>query len=533
MHCAQPCDGVFDPTERSAMVSTPAVDRRTFLRLSGVGSAALALGVSAPESAVAGADTRVPDGAFSLGVASGDPGPGSVVLWTRLAPEPLAADGHGGMPLRPVPVRWEISEDERFRRVARRGTALASPELSHAVHPQVEGLEPGREYFYRFRAGREISQIGRTKTLPAANATPSSFTFATASCQAWYHGHFTAYRHLAAEDLDVVFFLGDYIYEYGITESNLWRQGASVAAEHRVEIETLEQFRLRYSLFKSDPHLQAAHAAAPWVTTWDDHEVQNNYGSDESDLDISPEHFVHLRAVAYRAYYENLPLSLTTMPDGPDSVVHRRFDVGTLARFNVLDTRQYRDPPPVDRDDQYAPDRTMLGEDQERWLFDGLRTSEATWNVAANGVGVSAITEDRIDQWDGYPAARQRMLDIMQQTANPVVLTGDIHRHVASELKADFTDPDAPTIGVELFCTSIGSDGDGAPTDDFTEDWVQHPYVKLYDGRRGYLHGRMTPGELTSEFKIVPWVEADDSAPLETVARFATPAGKPGLEGQV
>ncbi|TDE02588.1 alkaline phosphatase D family protein [Jiangella asiatica] len=506
------------------------LSRRTFLQLSGVSSAALALGVSAPEALAAAADVEVPDGVFGLGVASGDPASDGVVLWTRLAPQPLAPDGHGGMPARPVPVRYEVAADEGFRQIVRRGAAVASPELSHSVHPQVNGLEPGREYFYRFIVGRQMSPVGRTKTLPGAEQTAAGFRFATASCQAWYHGHFTAYRHLAAEELDAVFFLGDYIYEYGITAANLWRAGASVTPEHAVEIQTLEQFRLRYALFKSDPHLQAAHAAAPWMVTWDDHEVQNNYGADGSRYGVSPEHFVHLRAVAYRAFYENLPVSLAVLPAGPDSTVHRRFDAGGLARFHVLDTRQYRDRPPVDVDDQYADERTLLGPDQEAWLYVGLVESNATWNVIANGVTVAAITEDRTDQWDGYPANRARLLAAMRRSSNPVVLTGDIHKHVAAELKADFADPASPTVGVELICTSIASDGDGAPTDAYTPDWVRHPYVKLYDGRRGYVHVTLTPDEMTSHFKIVPWIEADADAPLETVATFVTPAGAPGLE---
>ncbi|NEE01471.1 alkaline phosphatase D family protein [Phytoactinopolyspora halotolerans] len=511
--------------------AAPILDRRTFLQLSGVSSAAIALGIAAPEAA-ADESVNVPDGVFGLGVASGEPGARSVVLWTRLAPEPLAPDGHGGMPLRPVPVRWEVATDESFRRVVRRGTVVASPELAHAVHPHVDGLQPGREYFYRFTAGRQVSPVGRTKTLPARGELAASFSFATASCQAWYHGHFGAYRHMAAEELDAVFFVGDYIYEYGITDANLWRQGATVTPEHAVEIETLEQYRLRYALFKSDPHLQAVHALAPWIVTWDDHEVQNNYGADGSRYGVSPEHFVHLRAVAYRAFYENLPLSLSTLPDGPDAALYRRFDAGSLARFNILDTRQYRDAPPADTDDQYDERRTMLGPEQEQWLYDGMIGSPATWNVCVNGVTVAAITEDRTDQWDGYPAARRRLIDAMQQSTNPVVLTGDIHRHVAAELKADFADPSSSTVGVELICSSIASDGDGSPTDRYTPDWIQHPYVKLYDGRRGYVHCRMTPEELTSEFKIVQWIRADADAPLETVARFVTRAGTPGLEKQ-
>lgn len=510
-------------------MTEPRLNRRTFLQLTGVSSAALAWGVAAPAEALAAAeDAHVPDDVFGLGVASGDPSTGSVVLWTRLAPRPLAPDGHGGMPPRPVPVRYEVATDDSFRQVVRRGAAVASPELAHSVHPQVDGLDPGREYFYRFHVGRQVSPTGRTKTLPADDS--ATFRFATASCQAWYHGHFTAYRHLVQEDLDAVVFLGDYIYEYGITSSNLWRAGAAVTPEHAVEIQTLEQFRLRYSLFKTDPHLQAAHARAPWIVTWDDHEVQNNYGADGSQYGVRPEHFVHLRAAGYRAFYENLPVSLSALPEGPDSTVYRRFGDGGLVRFHVLDTRQYRDPLPVDASDQNREDRTILGAGQEAWLYDGLAASPARWNVIANGVTVAAITTNRTDQWDGYPANRRRLIEAMRTTNNPVVLTGDIHKHVAAELKADFADPASATVGVELICTSIASDGDGAPTDGYTPDWVQHPYVKLYDGRRGYVYVTLTGAAMTSEFKIVPWVEADADAPLQTVARFVTPAGAPGLE---
>ncbi|MER5393701.1 alkaline phosphatase D family protein [Saccharopolyspora sp. NPDC002686] len=510
--------------------SPTGLDRRTFLQLAGVTSAAVALGISAPGAAGALPGNPLPDGTFSLGVASGDPRPDGVVLWTRLAPEPLAPDGHGGMPQSQVPVQYEVAEDERFSRITRRGTVIASPELAHAVHPEVGGLQPGREYFYRFRAGNQLSPVGRTRTLPAPGAQVAAFNFATASCQAWYHGHFSAYRHMAAEDLDAVVFLGDYIYEYGITSSNLWRRGApELGTEHQVEIETLEQYRLRYALFKTDPHLQAAHAAAPWSVTWDDHEVQNDYAADRSGYGISPQHFLHRRAVAYRAFYEHLPLSVAALPEGPTGQVHRRFDVGALARFNILDTRQYRDPVPADSAEQHDEARTMLGREQEKWLHDGMVDSPARWNVVANGVAVAAITENRVDQWDGYPAARRRLIEAMQRTSNPVVLTGDIHKHVAAELKADFADPASRTVGVELICTSIASDGDGAPTDDYTEDWLQHPYVKLYDGRRGYVRCSLTPDELVSDFKVVPWIQADANAPAETVARFSTPTGEPGL----
>jgi alkaline phosphatase D len=516
--------------------------RRDFLALAGVSAAAVAIGSAAPAHARTPGGDRVPGDVFRLGVASGDPEPRSVALWTRLAPQPLAEDGHGGMPPRAVDVHYEVAEDERFSRVVRRGRAVATPELAHSVHPEVRGLRPGREYFYRFRAGDQISPVGRTRTAPGPREHVGSLSFAMASCQAWYHGHFTAYRHMSAEDLDLVFFLGDYIYEYAINPGNLWRQGVEVGEAHDAAVRTLEQYRLRYSLFKSDPHLQAVHAKAAWVSTWDDHEVQNNYADAHSQYGISVEDFERQRAVAYRAYYENMPLRRRAIPRGPDMELYRRIGWGSLADFHVLDTRQYRDDFPVDDTaggEHADPDRSILGQRQERWLDNGLRRSEATWNVLAQQVVMAQIDRDTgpgttfsMDQWDGFSANRDRVFEAVRRHGidNLLVLTGDIHRHAAAELKADFTDPESAAIGTELVVTSIGSDGDGAPTDNYTDLWLSNPHVKFYDGRRGYVHCTMTPERLTSEFKVVDYIERDDRAPLSTVARFVTEAGRPGLK---
>ncbi|GAA4011239.1 alkaline phosphatase D family protein [Allokutzneria multivorans] len=493
--------------------------RRTFLGLAGVSAATLALGTGAPAHASTPGD--VPADPFRLGVASGDPEPDSVVLWTRLAPEPLAADGHGGMPRRPVDVHYEVAEDSQFKRIVRRGHAVASPELAHSVHPEVHGLAPGREYFYRFRAGSSISPFGRTRTAPARH-DQAQLSFAVASCQAWYHGHFTAYRHMAAEDIDLVFFVGDYIYEYAINSANLWREGVQLDKVHDAEVRTLEQYRLRYALFKSDPHLQAVHAHAPWVSTWDDHEVQNNY----EHVGVTPEDFERRRAVAYRAYYENMPLRRTSLPHGPHMTLYRRVGWGRLANFSVLDTRQYR-----------LPGKSILGARQEKWLHDGLRASSSTWNVLAQQVVMAQIDRDMgpgqtfsNDQWDGFRAERERLLAL--RTPNLVVLTGDIHRNVAAELKADFNDPESATIGTELVAGSIGSDGDGTRRDNYTDLWLSNPHVKFYDGRRGYVRCTLTPSQLTSEYRVVDYIRRDDRAPVSTAARFVTPAGRPGLEVQ-
>ncbi|RZT15105.1 alkaline phosphatase D [Kribbella sp. VKM Ac-2569] len=502
--------------------------RRTFLQLTGLSAASVTLGIAAPTAADATPARPIPDGAFALGVASGDPRPDGFVLWTRLAPTPLAVDGHGGMPAGEVPVQWEVAEDSRFRNVVRRGLAIASPDLAHAVHPEVRGLRPGREYFYRFRVGTQVSPVGRTKTLPTYG---EQFTFATASCQAWYHGYFAAHRDIARRAPDAVFFLGDYIYEYGIVAGdNLWRAGVTVGPEHGVEIETLEQYRLRYSLFKTDPDLQAAHAVAPWFLVWDDHEVQNNYGAANSLYGVPPELFVHRRAVAYRAYYENAPLALGSLPQGPDGRIYRRYDIGSLARVHLLDTRQYRDPLPVDEADRVSEQRTIMGAEQEAWLYDGLRGSRAPWNIVAGGVVLSAVTDDRTEQWDGYPANRRRVLEAMGGAGTSVMLTGDIHRHVASELKLDFADPASRTVGVELVCSSVGSNGDGTDTDAYAKDWLQHPYMKLYNARRGYVHSTMTRSELTTEFVNFPYIQADTNAQPNVVARFRTPVADPRLE---
>ena len=510
------------------------VNRRRLLQLSGASAAVIALGIDArsaraePSSELEGA--AAPEGMFSLGVASGAPRPDGVVLWTRLAPEPLAEDGHGGMPLKEVTVRWEVAIDEDFRSIVAHGRALAQPALAHAVHPRVEGLDPGTEHFYRFRAGRELSPVGRFRTLPAEGEPAESFSFGLVSCQAWYHGHFTAHRHLAAEeDLDLVVFVGDYIYEYGITETNLWRQGAEVGEAHRVEIETLEQYRLRYALFKSDPHLQAVHARAAAVAVWDDHEVQNNYTGALSDTGIPEDDFAHRIAVAYRAFYENMPLDVAALPDGTDTDITDGFDVGSLARFSLLDSRQFRDAKPADAAEQHREDRTILGTEQEEWVGERLASSTATWNLLANGVVLVPIDEASTDMWDGYPAARRRLLAQMAEASNPVMLTGDIHKHVAAEIPADPDDPAAGALGVELVCTSIASDGDGAADAGTPETWTRHEYVKLYDGRRGYVHVRLTPQEMVSSFRVVDWIEADDTAPEQLRARFTTPAGEPRL----
>ncbi len=517
------------------------IDRRKFLKLSGAGAAALIFGYG-PFTEKTWAQPYFSDYPFSLGVASGDPLPDGVVLWTRLAPD---SSNGGGMPDRKVPVQWQVATDEGFGEIVREGTEFARPELAHSVHVEVTGLNPASEYFYRFKAGPELSPVGRTKTAPAAGAALAGMSFAFVSCQQYEHGYFTAYRRMAEEEqLDLVVHLGDYIYEYG---PNQYRApGGNVRTHNSPQIFTLQEYRNRYAQYKSDEDLQAAHAAFPWAVTWDDHEVDNNYaGEIPAGRDQTVEAFIQRRAAAYQAYYEHLPLRRTSVPQGPDMQLYRRFTYGNLAEFNVLDTRQYRDdqangdgtkrPSPEQQD----PARSITGDEQERWLLDGLAASGATWNVLAQQVFFAQRDYDpgvgeryAMDSWDGYPASRNRIMGFIEQgrIQNPVVLTGDVHNNWACDLKANFNDQSSATLGVEFVGTSVTSGGDGADTGDGQEAIVaNNPHIKFFQGQCGYVRCSLTPEEWRADYRVLPYV-SEPGAPIYTRASFAVEAGNPGLQ---
>ena len=435
------------------------IDRRTFVTLGGMSAAALIFGVG-PFTEKVVADPKFSDYPFKLGVASGDPLPDGVVLWTRLAPEPLADGGRGGMPSQTFRVRFEVSEDERFSRIVRSGTVDATPELAHSVHAEVDGLAPGRVYFYRFKAGTEISPVGRTKTAPAFGAPVSNLTFAYASCQSWPDGYYSAYRRMAEEDLDLVVHLGDYIYEYGIDPNGGYRN-TPVPGHLRNETKTLGRYRLQHALYKGDPDLRRAHALFPWIVTWDDHEVENDYTDGIPQEPPYGARFLERRAAAYQAYYEHLPLRRSSVPRGPDMPIYRRLTYGDLAEFSVLDTRQYRSDHPCGDGEHprcpasFDPSTTMTGPEQERWLLEGLDRSRVRWNVIAQQVLMAELDhklgEGEIywqDSWDGYPLARNRILSHIasRRISNPVAITGDWHSTFVSDLKLDFKDPNSATV---------------------------------------------------------------------------------------
>ncbi|TDC71854.1 alkaline phosphatase D family protein [Streptomyces hainanensis] len=524
------------------------LDRRRFLTVTGA-AAAIAFSTNLPNAAQAAAPfdpNALSTDPFTLGVASGDPHHDSVVLWTRLAPEPFAVDS--GLPAQPVTVRWEIARDQAFRRIVRSGEERAHPEFHHAVHVEAGGLGPATDYYYRFRAGRWVSPVGRTRTAPAPGARAESLRFALVSCQRYDQGYFTAYGHLAREEnIDAVLHLGDYLYEYPVNAAAGARgyTGADqLPAALNRETVTLEDYRLRYALYHLDPDLRAAHAAHPFVVTWDDHEVENNYAGAIPENSVSPEEFLVRRAAAYRAYYENMPLRRAQLPHGPDARLHRRLDYGRLAQLDILDSRQYRDDQAlgdgwqVPDDGVAAPERTLLGGSQERWLADGWRRSRAVWNLVPQQV-VLARRRNRLDgpwplsmdAWDGYPAARERFLAAVREAGleNLVVLTGDVHVHYGFDLKEDWDDPASRNLGVELVTSSVSSGGNGSER---PANWPTltgaNPHLRFYDGRRGYVVLTLDSRQLRAEYRVVPTVTTP-GADVVTAATLTSQAGDPGL----
>jgi alkaline phosphatase D len=534
----------------------PLIDRRTFL--AGVVATALAAGCSGGDgSGDAGRDTGsegsangeaasdlpplpddLPASLFALGVASGDPLPDSVILWTRLVAEPLT-DG-GGMPTAPVPVSWEVATDEAFEEVVAQGATSAEPALAHSVHVDAGDLEPDTEYWYRFTVGDLTSPLGRTRTAPAAGAAVDRLRFAFASCQDQQEGHWTAHEHLAAEDVDLVFFLGDYIYEDD-PRTDAVRPGRTP------EPVDLAGYRLRHGEYRSDPRLQAAHARFPWVCTPDDHEVDNNYAGLNEELPqdggsgSAPEAFRQRRAAAYQAYYEHLPLRIEP-PSGGDARIHRDLAWGALARFYVLDTRQYRTDQACARPsdigapcaDVTEPARTMLGAEQEAWLGDALTASDARWNVLAQQVVMTRLalipgTDDlfNLDQWDGYPASRQRVIDQLAGVSNPVVITGDIHLSGLGVVTRDGADATTEPVATELVGTSISSSFPAAFVDAIGAIASASPAIHYAEARhRGYVVVEVTPDELRADYRYVS-TTAEPTAELSTATSWRVRAGDP------
>ena len=480
---------------------------------------------------------------FQLGVASGDPQPDGFVIWTRLAPEPLEI-GHG-MPSQPMEVSWEVASDAGFRTVVAKGVAVAMPELAHAVHVEVGGLQAGRDYWYRFVAGRERSLTGRARTTPAAGASVDRVRFAVAGCQNYEQGYYTAHRRLAEENPDFVFCYGDYIYEG--RGNRVWNGPRGPVENVRQhfggEIYSLDDYRRRYAQYKMDADLQAAHAAAPWFVVWDDHEIDNNWAADLDQDGVDPKIFNLRRQAAVQAYFENMPLRPSSFPVGTTIQLYRRASFGGLMDLNLLDTRQFRSNQPCG--DRFAAcgelenlKAEVLGLKQEKWLLDGLSASKATWNVLAQQIMVMDLDRDpgagviaNPDSWAGYRAPRNRLLTQIRdrRIANPIVLTGDEHQNYAGELHLDGARPEGAPIGTEFVVTSISSGGDGVDQrEDMARIQAVNPQLKFNNSQRGYAICEVTPQRWTTEFKVLDAITRRDGK-LTTRTKLAVEAGNPRL----
>ncbi len=516
----------------------PPFDRRKFLQA----LAAAGLYAAADARAQPSAKPRFAADPFSLGVASGYPLPSGMVLWTRLAPRP-DEDG-GGMGRAIVPVRWEVAKDEAMRDIVASGSAEAAPEWGHSVHAEPQGLAPDRPYWYRFSAGDAQSPVARTRTAPAADALPSRLRFAFASCQQYEQGYYGAWRHVVADAPDLVAFLGDYIYEKSWGRNHVRKHNAG-------EPYALDEYRARYALYKSDPDLQAAHRACPWILAWDDHEVDNDYANDQPEDGMPAEQFLARRAAAYRTYYEHMPLPARMRPDAAGRMtIYTRFDWGRLARFHLLDDRQYRAHEACPRHPGQGgsnvvdaaecaaladPARSMLGAEQEAWLDAGLAATTGAWNIIAQQTLMAQLDRKAgegkrvwTDGWDGYPVARRRLLESVasRKAANPVVIGGDVHSHWVADLKPDFDDAKSPVVASEFCGTSITSQG---PTQKYVEAALaENPHLKYGRGdKRGYVRVEITPKQLAAELRAMESVQTADAA-CSTLVRYIVEDGRPG-----
>lgn len=511
--------------------------RRGFLVGSGAALLAVACSSGDGGESAGGATTtstvrhtaRLGGDPFGLGVASGDPAADSVVLWTRLAPEPLALDSLGGMPQDLVDVRWQVATDDRFRGVVADGVATADPDLGHSLHVVADGLDPATTYHYRFLVGDWTSPTGRTRTLPTEGAAADAFRLAVVNCQWYESGAYAAYRDVAETDLDLVLHLGDYIYE--------WAAGAgdrrSLPAQ---EVETLADYRLRYASYKVDPHLLAAHASAPFACTWDDHEVANNYLGDTVPEGVVPvERLPERRAAAYQAWWEHLPTRLPPPEDGRLDL-YQALTVGDLARITLLDERQYADVAPCrdevdddfgDCEERTAEDRTRLGDAQEAFVAETVGRGDVTWDLIGNPVvlaGIDAGTGRRsefyLDTWDGYPDARLRLVEALAAADNPVVLTGDYHAGMVLDVTERPFEADAALVAPEFMAPPISS---VLFPDDVS---ARTPQLRQQINAHGYLAVTVTPDRLTADFRVVDDV-ADPASAVHTEATWLVDAGDP------
>ncbi|MFF9108404.1 alkaline phosphatase D family protein [Streptomyces sp. NPDC014805] len=418
--------------------------------------------------------------AFLHGVASGDPLPDGILLWTRVTPVPEAIPGSGTGP--DTEVAWVVATDRALTDVVARGTVVATAASDHTVKADVRGLRPATDYYFRFSAGGTDSPVARTRTAPAADAPVAGLRFGVVSCANWEAGHFAAYRHLAARsDLDAWLHLGDYIYEYGSGE---YAARGTVVRPHAPahEILTLADYRIRHATYKTDPDLQALHLKAPVVAIWDDHEFADNAwsGGAVNHTEGAEGTWAARQAAAKQAYFEWMPVRPALA-----GTTYRRLRFGKLADLSLLDLRSFRSQQAATASGSVDdPDRTITGRAQLDWLKAGLKASDTTWRLVGNSVMISpfavgSLSADLLkplakllglpqegiaintDQWDGYTDDRRELLAHLRANAirNTVFLTGDIHMAWANDVPVDAgTYPLSPSAATEFVVTSVTSD---------------------------------------------------------------------------
>jgi len=519
---------------------TSPLDRRRFLigvgAVAGLAAAAqLPVGPAEARPRVAGGDY-----VFRLGVASGDPLPDGVVLWTRLVPRRF--EPGGGMPPRRLPVQWQVAADERFSRIIRGGTVWALPELAHSVHVEVEGLTPDGEWFYRFRYRDQVSPVGRTRTAPAMGARTGRLALAFASCQDWASGYYPSYRHMAQEDLDLVLHLGDYVYEGGIPADGGLRAVNTPDILRVPPRGDLTRWRMQYALYKSDPDLRAVHARFPFAVTWDDHEVLNDYANTHSQYGDG--NIPLRRRNAYQAWYEHQPVRRPARPGSEGPRVYRRLHWGDLAQIDMVDGRQFRTIPACGWgeadacDEAYLPRQTMLGRPQEQWLYNGYAANRPRWNILGNNVMLARLDHDGKkgdllwnDAWDGYPRARNRLTRawVENDVRNPVAFTGDWHSTFVNDIKRNFDHPKSPVVATEFVGTSISTNGDVPVYGPYYGPMIDfNPHIKFFDGdRRGYVRANIDRKKIFVAHRMVRTVSTR-RADQYTLATFMVEDGRPG-----
>lgn len=504
------------------------MDRRTFLQsaLAGLGGVSIARPLAA--------DVAHSVSPFTLGIASGDVTDREAVLWTRLAPDPQRADG--GMPSTSVPVLWELARDPQMRRVVQRGRTNAVQALAHSVHVELEGLTPGSTYWYRFTAGSQQSRIGRTRTLPARGVDPGAVRFVTASCQNYTHGHFVAYDHIVRDNPDFVIHLGDYIYDtsFGETFRSHETERAPV---------TLDDFRRRHALYKTDQHLQNAHAQIPFFVAVDNHDAIE---------DNNPEQAAQ-RSAAYQAWYEHMPVRGFKGAGVNALEIHRHIALGDLLQISLLDVRQFRDQRsvcdgPVDSsygfgnyrercEAVFDSERTMLGDAQEQWLVRQVRDNPCAWNVLASPGPFLPFSYQHqgkdlryIGAWDVYPAQRQRIARALSEApvGHPLVLSGDVHSFWTMD-GALATQPQERIPVVEFVTSSISANWPPQLAQPVTDNLAFNPQVQFYDPlHRGYLLHEVNRDLWHTFAQAVSDTRSQQSV-LTRVASFRVQRGKPGV----